>query len=166
MHGISLSAGASCTVTYSAQASTGQDKKNWLLVPGKILSNYQVANTSRQTITFDRTYNSTPVVIATPVTASQTNNYPLPVIRNVSRTGFQFAMCIDAGATTCMAQATGTVEDFHYFVVNKDLATQYAWADVKTGIITTAGADTALSFNKTFANVPIIWASSQTYGQT
>jgi cysteine-rich repeat protein len=166
VYGLSLSASSSCTLTYTAQVSTGQNTRNWLLVPGKILNNYQVANTSWQTIAFDRTYNSTPVVIATPITNSQTNNYPIPVIRNVTKTGFQFAMCIDAGWKNCLAQNTWTVESFHYFVANKDLATQYAWVDVKTGVVTTAGANTALSFNKTFANIPIIWTSSQTYGET
>lgn len=118
---------------------------------------------SWETVSFGREYDSTPIVIATPVTANNGDNYPIPVIRNVTNTGFEIAVCVDDGNDACAAAPSA--EDIDFIVVNADLVANYSWIAAGTTTVDTDGSDTALSFGTTFANTPAVWASAQTYAQ-
>ena len=53
------------------------------------------------TVLLHKTYNSVPVVIATPSTDANGNNYPIPLIRNITTTSFEISLCVDNGSPSC-----------------------------------------------------------------
>jgi cysteine-rich repeat protein len=75
--------------------------------PDNVILSYLVPSVDENTIsvTFDtfttKTYNQVPLVLATPQTDNNTNNYPIPVITNVTTGGFDISICVDAGDVTC-----------------------------------------------------------------
>ena len=118
---------------------------------------------------------SIPVILATPVTyancpgtcsgttAGNGGMYPIPVVKDVSTTGFNFSMCVDGGDVACTTSASS--ETFDYFVFDVGAVSSLSWIDVGTLTVTTAGADTTLTYGKTFSNTPVIWTTPQTYSQ-
>ena len=121
-----------------------------------------VTNT-RETITFDRTYTSTPVVLTTPITDNNGNNYPIPRLRNVSTTGFEISICVDAGAATC--SATPSAENIGYFIWDVDKAATYNWIDVGTVSTKTDWTTTNITHAPALSGAPRTWLSSQTNAQ-
>ena len=63
---------------------------------------------------------SIPIVLATPNSDNNTNNYPLPVITNISTTSFDIRSCVDAGDVSCDTSANN--EDFAIFIIDTDKA--------------------------------------------
>ncbi|GBE06374.1 hypothetical protein BMS3Abin10_02024 [bacterium BMS3Abin10] len=119
---------------------------------------------SAQSIGFNNTYANTPVVLVTPVTDSNGNNYPIPAVSAVNTTGFDVSLCVDAGSSTC--EATYSQETAHYFVFDVDKANQLSWIDAGTkSSVSTDGSSTSLTFGKTFSNAPSVWTTAQTYSQ-
>ncbi len=54
-----------------------------------------ITGMNRQTVNFSGDYSQPPVVIASPQTDNNVNNYPIPTIRNVTTSGFEIAVCVD-----------------------------------------------------------------------
>ena len=104
-----------------------------------------------RSVPFHAEYQSPPVVLATPVTDNNPGDSPIPMIRNVTTTGFEFAVCIDYGNPTCETSGVSS-EDFHYFVVDVDLAANHNWIDAGfVNNVDVNGSDTAFSFNATMS---------------
>ena len=124
-----------------------------------------ISNFQTQLISFRNTYSSTPVVIVSPVTdIIDDDNYRMPLIYEITTTGFNITMCEDQGASTC--DLTYAEEGMHYFVFDVD-ATLPSWIAIGTlSGVTTAGGDSAVTWGKTFSNAPRVWVQSQTYGQS
>ncbi len=127
-------------------------------------------------INFDNNYDSSPVVLATPNTTVNcagtcTGNsignggyYPIPLVKDVNETGFNFSMCVDGGNQAC---STGmSTETFHWFAFDVDAANKFSWIDVgtKTGVATN-GANTAQTLNGSMSAIPDVWTQAQTYSQ-
>lgn len=126
---------------------------------------FSVGDTSTHSITFSNNYESIPVIIASPVTENSAfDNYIIPVITDITNTGFNLRLCIDAGATDCAAPEAE--EKIHYFVFDIEATQNYDWIEVgtKQGVITNGG-DTEISFSKSFTNTPLLFVQSQTYNQ-
>ena len=130
------------------------------------------------TITYANSYSTTPVVLATPVTANHCeaqgtcagNNsvggmYPIPIVRNVTTTSFDISMCVDGGSQSC---ATGvSSEDFHWFVFDVDTAANYDWIEVgTTPTVDVGGGNTNETYATSFSGTPDVWTQAQTYSQT
>jgi hypothetical protein len=94
---------------------------------------------TRQTITIaditDHTYDATPIILATPNSQSNNDNYPIPRIRNVTTTSFEISICLDDGNTTC---GTASPEDVGLFIVDTDKASCAENFAVGTTTVTTA----------------------------
>lgn len=120
-----------------------------------------------QTINFadftTHTYGTTPIVLATPNSQNNLDNYPIPRISNITTTSFDISICMDAWATTC--DGSPNPEDIGIFVVDTTLATCTDSIDTGIDSITTAGGNTAFTFNDTFTNVPYIYVTPQTSNQ-
>lgn len=127
-------------------------------------------------ITFTNTYNIIPVILATPVStancpgtcsgtsAGNGGMYPIPLVRNVSLTGFEISMCVDGGSATC---STGmNTETFHWFAFDAEEAANYDWIEVGTTTdVATNGSDTNETYTTSFAATPHVWTQAQTYSQ-
>ncbi|MDD9953415.1 MAG: Ig-like domain-containing protein [Candidatus Woesearchaeota archaeon] len=129
----------------------------------------QVEDFNFQYITFANTYSNAPVVIATPASqnaaAADDNNGFVPVVKDVTSTGFNVSLCRDNAATTCDTDTD--LETVHYVVVDPDAITAYDWiAAGTTAGINHNGADNAVSFGKTLSGTPFVFATPQTYTQT
>ncbi|MDD9953414.1 MAG: hypothetical protein OXR66_03695 [Candidatus Woesearchaeota archaeon] len=128
----------------------------------------QVGNFTFVYITFNNTYASVPVVIATPASqnagAAEDNNGFVPVVKDVTTTGFNVSLCSDNGAATC--DTTTELEDVHYVVFDVDAIANYDWiaAGTTTGI-NHNGADNAVSFGKTLSGTPHVFTTTNTYNQ-
>jgi len=135
-----------------------------------------------ETITFESTYSSNPVILAAPVTAANCEDagtcmgnstaqntggrYPIPVIRNVGTTSFDMAMCVDDGGETCAADPGVESETFHWFAFDVDDVGSYSWIDAgTTSSVSVDGTATAETFNLTFSSTPAVWTQAQTYSQ-
>jgi cysteine-rich repeat protein len=120
-----------------------------------------------QTISYSafttHTYGTNPIVLATPNSQNNSDNYPIPRISNITKTGFDISICMDAWATTC--DPAPNPEDIAIFVVDTTLAT--CRDDIETGItsVTTNGTNTAFTFATGFSNVPYIYTTPQTSNQ-
>lgn len=128
-------------------------------------------------ITLDGTYTSAPVIIATPVTnvncggscsgnsAGQGGMYPIPIVKNVTTSGFDISMCVDGGSTAC---STGmSAETFHWFAFDVDDAGNYNWIEAgTTANVNVSGGNTAETFSTSFAAAPVVWTQAQTYLQS
>ncbi|HDK42536.1 MAG TPA: DUF2341 domain-containing protein, partial [Candidatus Pacearchaeota archaeon] len=127
-------------------------------------------------IFFSNSYASAPVVIATPVSytncpgtcsgtsAGNGGMYPIPLVKDVTITGFNLSMCIDGGSTTCTTGASS--ETFNYFVFDVDAVSSLSWIDVGTVTnVATDGTDTNFNFGHTFTNAPALFVSANTYNQ-
>ncbi len=153
---------AATTPTFEAGEVTISDSLNWT------------------SITLSGTYASAPVIIATPVTAvnceaqgSCAGNstgggggmYPIPIVRNVTTTGFDISMCVDGGNTAC---STGvSAETFHWFAFDVDDAANYDWIEVGTTTnVDVSGGNTSGTFTTSFATAPVVWTQAQTYSQS
>ena len=121
-----------------------------------------LANNENKTIAFSNSYNHTPVVIA--VAASDVdsdNNGLLPVFHIINESHFTISLCEDAGISTCSAVVEE--EEVHYYVFDVDVASDYSWLDVGyVSNVLTDGGDNAITFSKTFSNIPYVFAWSQT----
>ncbi|MEC8221049.1 MAG: hypothetical protein VX028_03155, partial [Nanoarchaeota archaeon] len=124
---------------------------------------FTTQNNQRVLIEFMKTYNSTPVVIATPATDTDSdNNALIPVIHNLNTTHVEFSLCEDAGVSTCSSVVEQ--EEVHYMVFDSDVISGLSWIDVGTlSNVPTDGSDTVFSFSKTFSNVPSVFAQAQDY---
>ena len=90
-------------------------------------------------ITLANTYASVPVILVTPVTnvncggtcsgnsAGQGGMYPIPLVRNVTTSGFDISMCIDGGTVACSIGMSP--ETFHWFAFDVDDAGNYNWIE-------------------------------------
>ncbi len=127
-------------------------------------------------ISLSGTYSSVPVVIATPVTSANCAGtcsgtgsgnggmYPIPLVRNVTTSGFDISMCIDGGNTACTTGASA--ETFHYFVFDVDDAANYSWIEAgTTANVDVGGVDTAETYTTSFVATPHVWTQAQTYSQ-
>lgn len=118
------------------------------------------------TVEFQNSYSSTPLVIATPVTQNgdtgDDDSSLIPVIESINTTHIEFNICQDNGASTC--DSTVNQETIHYFVFDVD-AELPSWMVIGTQSTTPNGADTAITFGKTFSNVPYVFTQSQTNNQ-
>ena len=88
------------------------------------------------TYEFPFTYGQTPVVLATPVSTNNGDNYPIPVLRNITTTSFEMKICVDTANALC--NTTAAAEDIHYFVFDRDIAATLSWIDVGIQTVTTA----------------------------
>lgn len=109
------------------------------------------------------TFTSAPIVLATPQTQNNWDNYPIPRIRNVTATWFDLSICLDTGSITC--DPNPNAEDIGIFVVDVDAALCIDNIDIGTTIIDTDGTDTAFTFNDTFTNEPYVFTTPQTSSQ-
>ena len=116
-----------------------------------------------RTVDFERTYSTPPLVLITPVTDNNGNNYPIPQIRNVTTNSFELTVCVDEGDIFCSTMVNS--EDVHYFVIDRDLVDQLSWIDAGVVSVASDGSDTSVVFNKTFANNPYVFTTSQTSNQ-
>lgn len=133
-------------------------------------------------ITFSSSYSSTPVVIVTPVTANNCEAvgtcagnstsvdtggmYPIALVRNVSTTGFDLAMCVDGGSETCDVDPGVSSETFHWFAFDSDDDDSYDWIEVgTTASVSVDGTATAETYSTSFASTPDVWTQAQTYSQ-
>jgi len=135
-------------------------------VPENIIQPWVINNVGPlewETVYFVRNYSSTPYVFATPISYNNWDNSPVPLIRNITTNSFQIASCTDNGTSNCDLSAND--EDYNYFVVDPNEVSSVSWMDVGIVSASANGSDTAVSFNKIFANNPYVWASSQTYSQ-
>jgi hypothetical protein len=120
-----------------------------------------LANFETKSISFSRDYSSVPIIIAVPASdVDSDNNALIPVITSITTSGFDIALCEDAGATTC----SSSVEEelVHYMVFDSIDSNVYSWIDV--GVVSnvvTNGVDTPFTFGKTFTNVPFVFAQVQ-----
>jgi hypothetical protein len=120
-------------------------------------------------ISLTGTYTTPPIILATPVTSANNASigggyYPIPLVRNVGTTGFDFSMCVDGGSTDCTTSAEA--ETFHWFAFDIDEAATFDWIEVgSTASVATTGADTAETFSTSFTNTPAVWTQAQTYSQ-
>ncbi|MCF7834899.1 LamG domain-containing protein [Candidatus Gracilibacteria bacterium] len=122
-----------------------------------------ITGMNRQTITFPSSYTQIPVVIATPQTDNNGNNYPIPTIRNVTITGFEIAVCVDSGDVTCASNPLS--EEIAYFVFDVPQANALDWIEVGTSSVATNGSNTNISFTSNFSNTPVLRTTTQTYNQ-
>lgn len=116
-----------------------------------------------QTVSFDHPYHSPPVVVATVITDNNGDNAAFPAVRNVTTGGFEIAVCVDDGGSSCASSPSA--EDIDYFVINLDVVDDYSRIDA--GLITapTDGSNTLVTFNTTFGTAPLVWSTPQTYSQ-
>ena len=120
-----------------------------------------LVNFNEKHVTFTNSYSQSPIIIATPSTNNQAdNNALIPVITNVTTTGFDIKLCQDAGLTTCSTILSS--EDVDYMVFDKEKTNNYSWIEVGSVSALSNGGNTPITFNKTFANTPYIFAQSQT----
>ncbi len=133
------------------------------------------------TINLMNSYTSTVVVFVTPVTAANCEAvgacagnstgggggmYPIPLIRNVSNTDFEIAMCVDGGNTTCDTDPGVSSETFHWFAFDVDDAANYDWIEVgRTTGVSVGGGNTAETYSTSFTATPDVWTQAQTYSQ-
>lgn len=82
----------------------------------------------RTTVLYQKEYASIPVIIATPSTDNNGNNYPIPQVRNVTRTGFELKICVDAGQPQC--DETANPENIDVMVFDRDVAATLSWIAV------------------------------------
>lgn len=83
-------------------------------------------------------------MLATPNTDNNGNNYPIPVISNITTTSVTISSCVDAGDPTCAAGASN--EDFALLVVDGDKSACVDNIEAGATTISTDGADTAFTF--------------------
>ena len=120
-----------------------------------------------QLVSFNNVYSTSPVVIATITTLNEPSTYDespiIPTINMVNETHFNITLCIDNGTAACTAVTAE--EEVHYFVFDMQYNDTYGWIKFgrRTGV-TTAGADTAVTFN-TMDGTPKVFATAQTYSQ-
>lgn len=107
-------------------------------------------------------YDTVPIILTAPNTQSNNDNYPIPRVRNVTTTSFEISVCLDDGNSTC---GHPTPEDIAVVVVDPDKVACSEYIDAGTQTVTTNGGNTPLTYNKTFANMPYIFASAQTNNQ-
>ncbi|MCA9402351.1 MAG: hypothetical protein KC897_01105 [Candidatus Omnitrophica bacterium] len=133
------------------------------------------------TVNLVNSYTTVPVVIVTPVTAANCEAvgacagnstgggggmYPLPLVRNVTTTSFELAMCVDGGNATCDTDPGVSSETFHWFAFDVDTADDYDWIEVgTTSGVAVDGSGTAETFTTSFAATPDVWTQAQTYSQ-
>ena len=140
--------------------NTLADFNTELVVPWQITITWM----NWETITFENEYQNTPVVLATPVTDNNWNNYPIPTIRNITTTWFDVSVCVDKWAATCATWVNAETVD--YFVFDIDEADNYSWIEVGTSSVATDWSNTNISFSNSFSNSPILWTTAQTYNQS
>jgi len=116
-----------------------------------------------KSVNFEKSYGEIPFVFVTPVTENTTDTYPIPLVRNVTTWWFEITSCVEQGNSVC--STTANSEDFHYFVVDSGDVASLSWIDVDVVSTATDGSDTAVNFNKIFANTPYVWTTPQTYNQ-
>lgn len=136
------------------------------LVPDDLIVARKAANIGPMQwkyISFEKTYSTVPYVFVTPSTENTTDTYPIPLVRNVTTAGFEITSCVEQGNTVC--STTANPEDFHYFVVDPSEVSGLSWMDVDTVSTAGNGGDTAVTFNKTFANTPYVFTTPQSYSQ-
>ena len=122
-----------------------------------------VSPTTWKTVWFDTTYTSPPIVLATPSTDNNGDNYPIVQLQNITTTGFQLRICVDGWAATC---DTGwSPEHVDYFIFDVDLVDSFAWIQVGTGSVEPDDQDTAFTFPIAFNNIPSVRIMSQTSSQ-
>lgn len=124
-------------------------------------------NFDSQLIEFTQTYSTTPLVFATPVTqnagTSDDDSALIPLIYSINTTHMNVTICQDNGASTC--DTTVSNEELHYFILDPS-QTYPDWMEVGTISATTNGANTPVTFSKTFLNNPYVFTQAQTYSQT
>ncbi len=122
-----------------------------------LLSNFET-----KSISFIRDYDTIPVVI--PITASDNDaddNPLIPVITDITTTGFNIALCEDAGLTTCSLVVEE--EEVHYYVFDVDEVSSLSWIDVgHVNSVNSDGNANAFTFGKTFSNTPYVFVWSNT----
>jgi hypothetical protein len=152
-------------ISYSDVNDISFDIVNCMVWPQDVLTGFLVESVVDDWlyVPFTTGYSITPVVLATPQTQSNGENYPIPRVRNVTTAGFELSVCLDSALATC--DPNPNPEDIAIFVVDMDKVAMVDGMDA--GIMGTAtnGANTALTYNKTFLNVPYIYTTSQTYSQ-
>lgn len=133
------------------------------------------------TVNLINSYSTAPVIIATPVTAANCEAagacagnstsggggmYPIPIVRNVTTTNFEIAMCVDGGNTTCDTDPGISSETFHWFAFDVDDAENYDWIEVGTTTnVAVDGSGTAETYSTSFTGTPDVWTQAQTYSQ-
>lgn len=122
-----------------------------------------VPSTGWQWNSFDLSYSSPPVVIPTPITVNDGENYPIPLIRDVSTTGFFISACVDKGNSLC-GPSTQT-HSFDYMVFDRDVAKLYSRIDVGVLSSSTLGLGDYFSLRSVFDVSPYVWTAAQTYSQ-
>ncbi|RME78579.1 DNRLRE domain-containing protein [Candidatus Woesearchaeota archaeon] len=125
-----------------------------------------LGNFASTLVKFNQTYSTTPLIFATPVTQNagptDDDSALIPLIYSINTTHMNITICQDNGATTC--DPTVVNETLHYFVF--DPSKPYPeWMEVGTVIASTNGADTPITFSKTFNNTPYVFTQAQTYNQ-
>ena len=127
------------------------------------------SNGDWKNITFQNSYSSTPVVIATPSTnnlsASYDDNGILPTINWVGKTGFNCTIYYDNGTTVATYD---TPETLNYWVIDTDAISDYDWIDAGVHSVdaaTTGDVSDSISFNKDVSGTPAVFLCPQTYSQ-
>ncbi|USN56145.1 MAG: hypothetical protein H6765_08280 [Candidatus Peribacteria bacterium] len=122
---------------------------------------------SVQSITFSsfttKSYTSIPIVLAAPQSDTNGNNYPIPVISNVTTNGFDIQICVDDGNTTC--SSSPSAEDIAVFIIDADAASCTDYIEVGTSDIATDGTNTAFTLTKDFSNTPYVFTTPQSSNQ-
>ena len=150
--------------TWSATATVTNIYTEW--VESDVIVSSEVTNIQTnvfQTVYFERYYDQTPIVLATPRTTNNGDNYPIPVIRNVSRTGYEISICVDAGNTTC--ENTWIAEDVDIMIVDVDQVGTYSRIDAGVIATSTNGWLTNFAYNTSFSSSPYIFTTPQTANQ-
>ena len=135
----------------------------------KIIVGYNVTNVDDtvQSINYstftNNTYSSPPIVLATPQTDNSTNNYPIPVIRNITTGWFDISICLDAWDATCASSPP--TEDISIFVVDTDRSACTDHIEAWTIDVATNWSDTAFTFTNAFTNLPYVFTTPQTSNQ-
>lgn len=110
-----------------------------------------------------KVYNVPPIVLATPQTQSNGDNPPIPRVRNVTTTGFELSVCVDAGDTTCAPSLND--ESVGIVLVDTEKASCAEHITYGTTSVTTDGVGTPFVFGQTFTNAPYVWVTPQTSNQ-
>ncbi|MCF7865842.1 hypothetical protein K9M18_00200 [Candidatus Woesearchaeota archaeon] len=154
---------SSTNILSEESSSTPQSDRRTIGETGEI----NLTSMTWQLVELTNTYNNTPVIVAIPTTqnapASFDDSYMIPTISMVNETHFNITTCLDNGTSTCTP--SDVEETIHYFAFDPQASNQFSWIDVGTVSTTTGGADTTVTFGKTFSNTPDIFTTAQTYNQ-
>lgn len=133
---------------------------NYIVEVGQVPS---VSVSPWKRIYFNKTYTQNPIVLVTPSTQNNWENYPIPRVRNVTTTYFELSSCVDKWEVTC--DASSSSETFDFFVWDRDIIDSTPWISAGIKTVTTAWGNTLTSFGTTFSNIPYVFTTPQSSNQ-